>query len=235
MKLYIGIPMYNAEKTISSIIKRCKKQDIHKIIVVDDKSTDNSYDVLKKIDDLTIIQHKKNRGYGGAQKTIYNSFLKMCKNPDDAIILMHSDGQTYPEEIPVFQKALSDPKADVVLGSRALGNARAGNMPYYKVIGDKILTIIQNFCYNRSLSTYTSGYRAFKCGALSKINFNTYNNRHAFDSDILRDCIDKNLNLVEVPVSTYYGGEESQYDLIRYSLSVTLQAIKYALKKLFKK
>ena len=79
MKLYAGIPMYNAEKTILSVIERCKKQDINSIIVLDDKSTDNSYNIIKKIKDVTVIQHKKNMGYGGAQKTLYTTFLKICK------------------------------------------------------------------------------------------------------------------------------------------------------------
>lgn len=234
MKLYVGIPMYNAEKTIQSVIEGCKKQNVHQIIVLDDKSTDNSYNIIKKINGIKIIQHNQNRGYGGAQKTLYDEFIKICDAPDDVIILVHSDGQTYPEEIPRFAKAFSDPNVDVVLGSRALGNMRAGKMPYYKIWGDRCLTAIQNWCYGGKLSTYSSGYRAFRCRALRRVNYAKYDNRHIFDSDMLKGCIMANLNMAEVPVSTYYGGEESHYALLEHVFTVTFNAIIYKFKKLLK-
>ena len=233
-KVYIGIPAYNAEDTLADVIKRANKQDfVEKTIVVNDCSKDNTVEVAKKFKNVILINHKKNKGYGGAQKTIFKKFLEIAKNPDDVIILLHSDGQTLPEEVPILKKAFDDDGVDVVLGSRALGDPKKGNMPLYRMIGDKILTIMQNIGFGMCLSTYASGFRGFKYKALKKLVFHDLNDKHSFDTEILVRAMETNLNMAEVPVSTVYEGEESNYNLVKYSLQVTMYAISYFLKRMF--
>lgn len=233
-KVYIGIPAYNAEGTIADIIRRTNKQGfIEKIIVVNDCSTDNTSEIVKKFKNIILINHKKNTGYGGAQKTIFKKFLEIAKNPDDVIILLHSDGQTLPEEIPILRNGFMDGTVDIVLGSRALGDMGKGKMPLYRIMGDHILTIIQNIGFGLKLSTYASGYRGFRKRALEKIVFIDLNNKHSFDTEIIVRSMESNLKMVEVHVSTIYEGEESRYNLIKYSLQVTLLAVFYFFKRIF--
>ena len=121
----------------------------------------------------------------------------------------------------------------MVLGSRALGNMRDGGMPLYRIFGDRALTLIQNLLFGMNLSTYASGYRAFRRCALEKINFDAFGEKHRFDTEVLVDAKDHGLNMVEVSVSTIYRGEKSHYNLVLYSLQVVLIAVKYRISKIW--
>ena len=234
IKIYIGIPAYNAQDTIADIIRRTNRLGfVDKIIIVNDCSTDKTAEAIRKFRSIILINHKKNVGYGGAQKTIFKKFLELSNRPDDIIIMLHSDGQTLPEEVPILKRAFNNKKVDIVLGSRALGNMRKGNMPIYKIMGDSILTIIQNIGFGLNLSTYASGFRGFCRRALENIVFEDLNNKHSFDTEIIVRALEKKLNMVEVPVTTIYEGKESNYNIIKYSTQVTSFAMFYLIKRMF--
>ena len=220
-KIYIGIPAYNAQGTIADVIRRTNRLGfVDRIIIVNDCSTDKTAEAIRKFRNIILINHKKNMGYGGAQKTIFKKFLEISNSLDDILILLHSDGQTLPEEVPTLRRAFNNKKVDIVLGSRALGDMKKGNMPIYKIIGDRILTIIQNIGFGLNLSTYASGFRGFSHRALENIAFEDLNNKHSFDTEIIVRAMEKNLNMVEVTVTTIYEGKESNYNIIKYSAQV---------------
>jgi len=227
MKVYVGIPAFNAEATLKDVIKRVLKNSfVHRIIIVDDCSKDKTSAIASKFKKVLLIKHPRNRGYGGAQKTIYKKFIQIA-DPEDCIIMIHSDGQTLPEELNRFVKKFKNPKVDIVLGSRALGDMRKGNMPLIRIMGDRVLTWIQNFCFGMKLSTFASGFRGFRCSPLKTLDYAQHSNIHKFDTMILLEMYEKKLNMVEIPVSTIYRGEKSQYSLVRYTLGVVWFAVKY--------
>lgn len=235
MQIYVGIPIYNAEKTLKDVIKRIPKNLVDYLILVNDGSTDNTASVIsgcmkifnKKFKKIVLLNHRKNKGYGASQKTIHKTFLKMS-NKDDIVILLHADGQTMPEEISVLLKGYSHSNADIILGSRALWlktqkkkpRIKCRKMPLYKQIGDRLLTILQNKAFGMNLSTFASGYRLFSRRSLEKLDFEKLNNGHAFDSEVLVEAKLKNLKLKEVPVYPFYSDEVSNFSLVGYIVDV---------------
>jgi len=242
MDVYIGIPAYNAQRTIEDVVKRIRKSIEAKIIIVNDGSSDNTEEVVRAIKDVRLIKHIQNRGYGGAQKTLYGRFLEIAKNDNDVIVLMHADGQTLPEELPIILKPFSK-GADVVLGSRALGIKKLSGeidysflpkcrgMPLYKRVGDHFLTILQNIGFGMNLSTFASGYRAFTKKALKSIDFNRCSNGHVFDSEILIEIKRSKLKIAEVPIFPFYSDEISNFNLMKYCINVIVMILKYRFSK----
>src|SRR3989344_5131682 len=119
-KLAVLMPAYNADFKIESVINKTPKI-YDKFIVVEDKSTDKTLEVLRKVKkrmpDMVLIEHKENKGYGGAQKTLYKEAIK---HGFDYVVLLHDDGQYNPAEITnLFDVAIKN-KADLVLGSRIM-------------------------------------------------------------------------------------------------------------------
>ena len=94
MEITIGIPAYNEEKNISSIIRKLQKIT-NKIIVCDDGSSDSTGQIAKEMGAL-VIQHKKNLGYGAAIRSI---FLKAREEQAESLITLDSDGQHRIEDI----------------------------------------------------------------------------------------------------------------------------------------
>src|SRR5207248_3031899 len=136
----------------------------------DDASNDNTAKVAKRLG-LQLIVHPKNKGYGGNQKTFYTEALKRGA---DIIVMLHPDYQYDPSILPSMTAPLLYDYADIVLGSRILGDPHAGGslqggMPFYKFVANKFLTTFQNKLLNMHLSEYHTGYRAYTSKTLEKI------------------------------------------------------------------
>ena len=119
------MPAYNAGKTIEKVFSRIPAEihkKIHSYVVVNDGSNDDTEDALnrlkKKYNNLVVIKHQTNMGYGAAEKSLLNFALK---EKADIAVLLHSDGQYAPELLPDLLKPFAEEKADIVQGSRMLG------------------------------------------------------------------------------------------------------------------
>jgi len=171
-KLLIFVVAYNHEKTIESVIKRIPKKltnlYVLEILIIDDASSDKTFEISKKIQRNQINNNLKvkvfynpiNQGYGGNQKIGYHYSIK---NKFDFVVLLHGDGQYAPEELPKLLNGLQNGKLDVVIGSRMIKkkNALKGGMPLYKLIGNIILTKIQNFLLLIIISLYPGSILGF--------------------------------------------------------------------------
>ena len=183
VRLLIFVVAYNHEKFVESVINRIPKKlsklyDLE-ILIIDDASKDNTFEISKKLQ--TIYKKKRifkinvfynpiNQGYGGNQKIGYHYSIK---EKFDFVVLLHGDGQYAPEELPKLLDCLNHGKFDVVIGSRMIKkkNALKGGMPLYKLIGNIILTKIQNFLLKTKLAEYHTGYRIYSVKSLKKIPF----------------------------------------------------------------
>jgi glycosyltransferase involved in cell wall biosynthesis len=242
-KVIIAIPAYKAADTLPSVFKRLEKVEEYfdSIIVVDDGSLDETYRVAKKLGEeftkksgkpVIVLQHSPNRGYGGSQKTLYSETLKLG---GDIAVLVHADGQYPPEELPNILQPLLQGKADVVLGSRALGGEMVhGGMPLTKYLGNRVLTRFENLIVGIKppISEYHTGYRAFSRKALQKTCFHLNSEKYVFDSEMLIQAYEKGLRIVEVPIPTYYGEEVSYLSPTRYGLGILKVLLTYVLHKL---
>lgn len=133
-RILVGIPAYNAEVRVEETIRKTRREGVSGILVVDDGSTDRTPQILDRLaaeDPSVTVIHQRKRGYGGAHKTILAAFER---SDADLLVVLHGDGQHAPEEMGTLIAAVRG-GADVVLGSRALGNMLAGGMPLYKYRG----------------------------------------------------------------------------------------------------
>lgn len=230
-KVIAVIPAYNAEKTIKNVIQRIPQKLVNEIIVVDDGSKDRTYDVAISTG-VKVIRHETNKGYGGAQKT---GFKEALKDGATIIVLLHADGQHAPEEIPILLKSLTNKEVDVVLGSRALGKGMLkGKMPFYKFIGNRILTFVENMAFGTHISEFHTGYRAYKQNVLNQLNFENYTNDYHFDSEILLDVHEKKFKIEEVPISTHYGDEKSYVNSFTYGMNIIFLILRHWIHKFTK-
>ena len=241
-KLLILIVAYNHEKFIDKVLDRINEDLTNKynveILINDDSSSDKTLEVTKnyvknnqnKKFKYTILSNPINQGYGGNQKI---GFLYAIKNNFDFVALVHGDGQYAPEYLETLIEPLLDQKVDAVFGSRMINKngALIGGMPFYKYIGNKILTMYQNKLFNKNFSEFHSGYRIYKVGSLKKIPYEQNNNDHSFDNEIIIQFLLSNLNIVEKPIPTYYGDEISYVNGVKYAYQVFRENLKAKLQK----
>ena len=206
------------------------------MLVADDASHDSTHEVglaykARNELPLTVIRQRHNLGYGGNQKSGYHWAID---HGLDVVVLLHGDGQYAPEVIEDLIAPLADGNADAVFGSRMLtkGAARAGGMPLYKFVGNRILTKVQNALVGLRLSEWHSGYRAYRVDALADIPFDTYSDGFDFDTEIIVGLHDAGKRIVEVPIPTYYGDEICYVNGVRYARDVTLDVVRHRLRKI---
>lgn len=225
MKIVIVMPAYNAAKTIESVFHRIPKASykrVHKIIVVNDGSIDNTAEVIKRLSKkykkILQLNHPHNMGYGAAQKTGFNKAVELGV---DIAILLHSDGQYAPELLPKMVKPIEENKADVVMGSRFLGGgALQGGMPLYKYLGNRFLTAIENLAYGMNISEFHTGYMIYSKKALRTIKFDKLSESFHFDGEMVMMSGKKGLRILEIGIPTRYAEEKSHLKPIRYGLKV---------------
>ena len=217
-KILIFIVSYNAESTIQSVLNRIPLTLLNyekfelEVLIIDDCSFDRTFS--KSIIHsqfflqypIRVLKNPKNLGYGGNQKLGYRYAIN---NGFDIVALLHGDGQYAPEKLPSLLEPFAKNNTDAVFGSRMItpGAARKGGMPLYKYFGNKILTFLQNKIVGTTLSEYHSGYRLYRCDALSKIPFELNSNGFEFDTEIIIQFHRAGLNIIELPIPTFYGDE----------------------------
>jgi len=148
-KLVIIMPAYNAAKTIEKTYRELPFDIVDEVILTDDYSTDNTIERAKELGIKEVIIHKKNKGYGGNQKSCYNRALEL---EADIVIMLHPDYQYTPKLIHSMAYLIANKVYPVVLGSRILGKgALKGGMPMIKYIANRFLTLFQNILINEKL------------------------------------------------------------------------------------
>ena len=163
MKVIIGIPAFNEEKNIGSIVAKLKIKYDH-VIVCDDGSSDMTETIASSLGAI-VVKHSKNLGYGAAIKTIFNESKKI---DGDVLVTFDADGQHQISEIDSVLKPLFENKADIVIGSRFLGTTK--NLPKYRKFGIKTITGLTNTMTGSNLSDAQSGFRAYSKNVLNEIS-----------------------------------------------------------------
>lgn len=214
-KVIVVLPAYNAAQTLEKTVAEIPEW-VDEIILTDDASKDNTVEVAKRIGIRHIIQHDKNKGYGGNQKSCYNKALELG---GEIVIMLHPDYQYTPQLIPAMVSLIDQNLYPVVLGSRILGNgALKGGMPWYKYVANRILTFTQNVLVGQKLSEYHTGYRAFSKEVLESVNYNLNSDDFLFDNQMLSQIIYKNFEIAEITCPTKYFDEASSINLKRSAI-----------------
>ena len=198
MKLSIIIPVYNESQTIGKIIRQVKavKGFEKEIIVVDDGSNDGTAEILKRIKDIKVINHKQNQGKGTAIKT------GITAASSDYLLVQDADLEYDPQDIPSMIEPIRRGKAEVVYGSRFTGQRR--NMFFWHWMGNQLLTLITNILYNTTLSDMETCYKLMPTKLAKSLNLNA--KHFEFEPEVTAKILKKGIRIWEVPIS--YAGRE---------------------------
>jgi glycosyltransferase involved in cell wall biosynthesis len=240
-RIGIIVVAYNAASTLAKVLDRIPLDFIPRItqiLICDDASDDETYLVglgYKQVDGrrlpLEVLRNPLNLGYGGNQKMGYTWAIE---HDLDIVVLLHADGQYAPELLPEIVAPLERGEADAVFGSRMLtpGGARKGGMPIYKLIGNKVLSTIENRLAGAELSEWHSGYRAYSVAALRDLPFRANADGYHFDTQIIIQFHEAGKRIMEIPIPTYYGDEISYVNGPRYAVDIVKDVIKYRAHKM---
>lgn len=234
-RVAICVMAYEAVNTLDKTLDLIPPQTmemVEEIYLLDDASNDNTYfaavgyKTLKGIKKLKIYRNPKNLGCGGNQKKAYNYAIR---KGFDVLAMLHGDNQYDPRCLPYLLKPLLEDKADFVYGSRMTKDALKGGMPLYKYLGNRFLTIVENWLLNMNLSEYHSGYRLYNVHALKKVPFNRCSDDFHFDTEIIIQFKKAGIRIKDLPIPTFYGNEISRVKVIKYGLNVLKAVIEYRL------
>ncbi len=190
-KVFIVVPAYNEAKHIHQVIEKIKK-NYKNIIVVDDGSSDKTFEIAQKSGVLG-LKHIINLGKGAALKTGCDYSVR---NGADIIVVMDSDGQHLPEDIPKFLKALKG--KDIVFGSRELNK----KMPFVLKFGNWFIQKVNNLLTGVKVRDTQSGFRAFTSKAYRKIRWES--TQYSVESEMIMNVGKRKLKYAEIEIKTIY-------------------------------
>ena len=218
LKITIGIPAYNEEKNIASIITKLKNIT-DSIIVCDDGSSDMTSEISKNLG-AVVISHKKNMGYGAAINSIFQKSKEMNV---DLLVTFDADGQHRVEDIEKVVEPIKNNQADLVIGSRFLD--KKSDVPNYRKIGIKVITKVTNASIRKKLTDSQSGFRAYNGQVLSQISPSDMG--MGISTEILIKSSSKGLRIMEVPITILYSGNTSTHNPVSHGTSVLFSTIKF--------
>lgn len=224
-KIAVVIPAYNEEKLINSTINTIPNF-VDRIIVINDSSTDNTNIILSKIkkNNLTIINHEKNKGVGASIATGYKYSLK---HNFDYTVVMAADGQMLATELAPMLNYIINHDLDYVKGNRFLKPWTLRAMPIIRIIG----SIALNFMTKIATGYYhigdpQSGYTIISLNTLKKLNLDKIYPRYGYPNDLLGKLSIINAKVKDFPISAIYNEERSDLKPIKIIFPYTKLLIK---------
>ena len=218
-KIAIGLPAFNEEKNIASIITQLKKK-YTLIIVCDDGSSDLTSEIAKEIGAI-VVSHNANLGYGAAIRSL---FLKANQLNCDILVTFDSDGQHKISDIENVIKPIQSKEANIVIGSRFLGNVE-GNLPTYRKLGIKAITNLVNSNTGNNITDSQSGFRGYDKITLEKIV--PSDSGMGVSTEILIKANKQNFKIIETPITILYNEKISSQQTLSHGTSVILSTMKF--------
>ena len=192
-----GMPMYNEEETIGTVVTKALRH-VDAVICIDDGSSDSSARIAEKCGAI-VVRHRVNRGYGGALKSL---FIKAKEMSVDALVVLDSDGQHETSDIPKLLQPILSGEADFTIGSRFIDGGGGTDMPAYRRLGIKVITAASNLSSDLGIKDTQSGFRAFSRSAIERLRFDSEGMELSLE--MLEDAHDKELTIKEVPTIIRY-------------------------------
>jgi len=214
----IGIPAFNEEKNIGAIVAKLKKK-YDSVLVCDDGSSDMTETIATSLG-AVVIKHPTNLGYGAAIKTIFNEARKL---DGDVLVTFDADGQHQISEIDSVLQPIFEKKAEIVIGSRFLGNTK--DLPTYRKIGIKTITGLTNAVTGSNITDAQSGFRAYSKKVLNEIS--PTESGMGISTEILIKASKKNLSIAEVSITIRYDDNSHSQEPISHGTSVILSTVKH--------
>jgi len=219
MNITVGIPAYNEEKNIASIIVKLKKI-VDTIIVCNDGSNDSTSEIAKNLG-VIVIDHSKNLGYGAG---IHSIFRKAREINSDVLVTIDADGQHRIEDIKKVVEPIEKGEADLIIGSRFLDTTQK-QIPEYRKIGIKLITKVTNSSLKNKITDSQSGFRAYSKNVVSKLNVSDIG--MGISTEILIKSSAHGFRIAEVPITVLYDGDTSTHNPVSHGTSVLFSTLKY--------
>jgi len=212
-KTIVVMPAYNAAETLEKTVDDLPKGLVDEVILVDDASTDETVKIAKNLG-LTVFIHRKNKGYGGNQKTCYR---KALEKGADILVMVHPDYQYDSSLTGELIKPILAGRFELMFGSRIRTRKEAlgGGMPWYKYFLNRLLTPIENIILGVNFSEHLSGFRAYKREVLEKLPLEKFSDDFVFDQQLMVSAIAAGFKVGEIPVPVRYFSESSSIRFIK--------------------
>lgn len=224
----IVIPVYNEEKTIYSILKSLPENDKIEIIVIDDKSVDNSIREIEKAQknhSISLYKHEKNRGYGKAILT------GIKKSQGKVIITMDSDGQHSPDDIYILSKPILEGKAHYTIGSRYLGSYHY-ELPMSTRFGEVVVEKLIHIFFGQKVVNNQGGFRAFDRDIIHIFDDIQYKN-FAFTTELIIRALLYKYKIIECPIKLVDRSHgSSRIKLNKLGINISFCLFRYFLIKI---
>jgi len=228
-RIVLVMPAYNAAQTVAKTYAEIPHNVVDEVLLVDDASSDDTIAAAQALG-IRTVAHASNKGYGGNQKTCYDTALSLGA---DVVIMLHPDYQYTPLLVEAMVSPIANGVYDCMLGSRILSNgALLGGMPRYKYICNRVLTLVQNLLVGHKLSEYHTGYRAYSRRVLQTIPYEADSDDFVFDNQMLSQIIYYGFRIGELTCPTRYADDSSSISFknsVRYGLGVLGTSLAFAL------
>jgi hypothetical protein len=219
-----GIPAFNEERSIAKVVLAAQKY-ADAVIVCDDGSSDLTGEIASRLGAI-VVRHDVNKGYGGAIQTLFRESKRLGA---DIFVTLDADGQHEADRVPSLVQPILDGKADVVIGSRFIGDVKTNgskNIPFYRRLGIKAITKLTIAASNCQVTDAQNGCRAYSKAALEKLE--PLENGMGVSVEVLVRAKEQDLRIREVPLECKYSGVEkpSSQNPLRHGTSVVSSLVK---------
>lgn len=210
---WIVMPAYNAERTLERTFFDIPERLRHQVLLVDDCSTDRTVEVARALG-LEVIQHERNLGYGGNQKTCYRAALDRGA---DVVVMLHPDFQYDARVVELMAELIYLGTVDFVLGNRIRTRAEAlsGGMPKWKYFINRTSTFAENLILGQTIGDFHSGLRAYSRDLLLRVPFQENSDDFSFDQEMIVQAVSFKFRIGDIPVPVRYMDEASSINLKR--------------------
>jgi glycosyltransferase involved in cell wall biosynthesis len=205
-KVCVLIPTYNNAQTLGQVLQGVLAYT-HQVIVVNDGATDATAAILAGYPQVAVVHLSQNRGKGYALR---QGFKKAVALGYDYAITIDSDGQHYPEDLPVFLDALEQHPAAIMIGAR---NMEQSSVPRKSSFGNKFSNFWFRVETGIRMDDTQSGYRLYPVRELGRLSFIT--RKYEFEIEVLVRGAWAGLEVIQVPVRVYYPEKEKRISHFR--------------------
>lgn len=199
------LPVYNEARHVEEVLKKVLRYSPH-TLVVDDGSTDGTWEILQRFPQVEVLRHPENQGYGAALRTGFNHAIN---NNYEIVVTIDCDGQHEPHRIPEFVAACT-PEVDIVSGSRYLQRFEGDSAPppdRQRI--NQMITAELNACLGLNLTDAFCGFKAYRTQALRRLDLTE--NGYAMPIELWVQAVKHGLRIIELPVPLIYLEEERAF------------------------